>query len=239
MKTSLCAAVALLFAASTSAYADWQSDYTSLLQTYVKGGGVDYSSWSKSASNMAKLQGVVDAIGKESPTGSQNDKLAFYINAYNAWTLYYFVKDHPRQHSNAFKRAVFFKSNNIKVAGKSMSLESLENDIVRTQFKEPRIHFALNCASASCPPLLNRAYVGATLDADLSAQTRGYVNDNPLGVKVAKNGKTASLSEIFKWFADDFGNDPKSFINQYRNTPLGASTKIEYQSYDWSRNDPK
>lgn len=229
----------LFLALAGVANADWRSDYTELLGKYVKHGGVDYKAWNADSADSAKLKSVVDAIAAETPSGSQDDKLAFYINAYNAWTLYYFVRDHPRQNSNALKRATFFKSKNANVSGTKMSLESLENNIVRAKFNEPRIHFALNCASTSCPPLLNRAYLGETLDADLDTQTKAYINDNPLGVKVSKDGKTAEISEIFKWFAEDFNNDPKTYINQYRETPLGKDTVIAYQKYDWSRNDPR
>ncbi|MEM7013329.1 MAG: DUF547 domain-containing protein [Verrucomicrobiota bacterium] len=229
----------LFLAFVTGAQADWRTDFDELLGKYVKRGGVDYKSWNANSADANKLKSVVDAIAAEKPSGSQDVKLAFYINAYNAWTLYYFVRDHPRQHSNALKRAAFFKSKNINVSGTKMSLESLENNIVRAQFNEPRIHFALNCASTSCPPLLNRVYLGETLNADLDTQTKDYLNNNPLGVKVSKDGKTAEISEIFKWFAEDFNNDPKSYINQYRETPFDASTQIAYQKYDWSRNDPR
>lgn len=237
MKLPLLVALLAVSILPAAADAAWRDDYAALLQKYVKPTGVDYESWAANAGDKAKLKSVADAIGEEKPAGSQDDKLAFYINAYNAWTLHHFVKDYPYENSNALKRTIFFSRGINKVAGESISFRSLENDIIRAKFSEPRIHFALNCASASCPPLLNRPYVGSTLDADLTTQTRAYLNDNPLGVTV--KGNTASISEIFDWFAADFGGDAKAFINKYRVQPLGSSVKIEFQKYDWSRNDAK
>ncbi len=115
-----------------------------------------------------------------------------------------------------------------------MSFNHLENEIIRPVFNEPRIHFALNCAAASCPPLRDEAYVGSKLDAQLTEQTKAFVNTNPHGVQV--QGRSAKVSQIFNWFSGDFG-DVKQFINQYRDEALPRFGKLNYLDYDWTRND--
>lgn len=231
------ALVLVVFGFATSAAADWREDYTELLQKYVIRNGVDYASWAANSADQAKLKSVVDAIGEEKLTGNRQDQLAYYINAYNAWILYYFVDGHPRENNNAIKRGIFFKTDGPVVAGEEMSFDDLENGIIRPEFDEPRIHFALNCGAKSCPPLFNRAFSGETLDADLTALAEDFLNNNSEGIRFSKSGKTAYVSEIFKWFSEDFG-DLKTFINQYRDEPLGEDVKIRFQNYDWSRNDP-
>ncbi|MFT5466277.1 MAG: hypothetical protein ACI8UO_001375 [Verrucomicrobiales bacterium] len=228
--------IILATALTTSANAGWREDYSNLLQKYATAEGVDYANWASNSTDKALLKSVVDAIAEEIPSGSRNDKLAYYINAYNAWILFYFVDDHPRENNNAIKRGIFFSSNGPVIAGKKTSFSKLETDVIRAGFSEPRIHFALNCASRSCPPLLDRAYSGANLDAELTAQTEDFLNNNSLGLRLSGSGKTAYISEIFKFFAEDF-DDVKTFINQFRDAPLGPEVKIRFQDYDWSRND--
>lgn len=231
-------AFAAALALTTTASADWQSDFSELLSQYAKPSGVDYDAWAKNADDLAKLESVVDAIASANPSGSSDEKLAFYINAYNAWILHLFLQDHPKSNTNAIKRNAFFGRDLISVAGEKMSFNRLEHEIIRPTFNEPRVHFALNCASVSCPPLLDEVYSGDKLDAQLTAQTKAFVNDNPLGVKV--EGKTAKVSELFRWFSEDFDNgDIKGFINKYRDEPLGDNIKITYQNYDWNRNEAK
>ncbi len=231
-------AFAAALALTTTASADWQSDFSELLSQYAKPSGVDYEGWAKNADDLAKLESVVEAIASDKPSGSSDEELAFYINAYNAWILHLFLQDHPKSNTNAIKRNAFFGRDLITVAGEKMSFNRLEHEIIRPTFDEPRVHFALNCASVSCPPLLEEAYSSHKLDAQLTAQTKAFVNDNPLGVKV--EGKTAKVSELFRWFSEDFANgDIKGFINQYRDEPLGDNIKIAYQNYDWNRNEAK
>ena len=215
---------------------DWQADYSELLGKYVDPSGVDYDGWHANQEDMAKLRTVVASIANTKPTGSESMKLAFYLNAYNAWILHNVLERYPYSNKNLLARNNFFGKPAITVSGKEMSFNDLEHGIIREEFDEPRVHVALNCASASCPPLLDRAYRAESLDADLTAQTQEFVSDNPLGVSISRDGKTASISAIFDWFAEDFG-DVRAFINKYRDEDLGPNVKIKYQKYDWSRNE--
>tara|TARA_R110002096_G_scaffold16106_13_gene55036 strand:+ start:1728 stop:2459 length:732 start_codon:yes stop_codon:yes gene_type:complete len=233
-----------VFALGSNLQADsgnWVGQYSELLGKYVTPDGVKYNEWHKDSADMAKLKSVVDGIAAQSLSGlSEDEKLAFYINAYNAWTVFHFLERHPYNNDNFLKRNRFFGSDIIEVAGKKMSFNHLEHGIIRPEFNEPRVHFALNCASASCPPLLDRAFAEATLEADLQALTLDYVNDNPEGVTLADGGKVARVSQIFDWFAEDFNDgDVKGFLNEFRKNPLKKDTTIEFQKYNWSRNEAK
>ena len=101
---------------------------------------------------------------------------------------------------------------------------------------DPRIHFAINCASASCPKLENTAFESSNIQERLEQATKNFLND-PLKNKLSK--KQLSLSKIFLWFADDFGNKKEiiAFINRYSPTHLPSSTKIKYLDYDWALNE--
>jgi hypothetical protein len=121
-----------------------------------------------------------------------------------------------------------------------MSFDHLEKDIIRPKFNEPRVHFALNCASRSCPPLNREAFRGEQLGPQLESLTVAFVNSNK-GVNYLPAKKTAALSAIFNWYKDDFKavGGPISFINKRRKEPLPDDARITYQDYDWSLNEVK
>jgi hypothetical protein len=128
----------------------------------------------------------------------------------------------------------FFTGKRITVAGEKMSFNHLEKEIIRPRFEEPRVHFALNCASRSCPPLRSEPYAAASLDAQLEEQAKSFVN-TPKGVAIEK--QTAQLSKIFDWYKDDFSGEAGviAFINKRRSSALPG--KIGYQEYDWNLNE--
>ena len=244
MKTKLILAllIVLLPLATRAETGAWQKDFDALLKKYVSGGGVRYSAWKASAADMAALDKVVAVIGSENPSGlGRNDKLAFYINAYNAWMIHLVLEKYPiksvRDYASLFG---IFTGKNIQLGGEKMSLNHLEKDLILKGIGEPRAHFAVNCASRSCPVLIPAAYNAATLDATLNERAKAFTV-NPLGVQLAKDGKTAQLSSIFKWYDSDFkpAGGPVAFINKYRAQPLPADVKVEFQDYDWSLNDAK
>ena len=131
-----------------------------------------------------------------------------------------------------------FTGKNIQLGGEKMSLNHLEKDLVLKGLGEARAHFALNCASRSCPVLIPAAYSSATLDKVLDERAKAYTT-NPLGVSAGKDGKSASLSSIFKWNDADFksAGGEVAFINKYRPTPLPADVKVDFQEYDGSLNE--
>ena len=241
--------ILLLFAAMTLAShgqteapaSSWIDRYDSLVKKYVSLAGVNYKKWKADAADMKQLGDVMEAIGQEVLTGkSREERLAFYLNAYNAHILQRILQDYPTDGPGGgglFGRNRFFKAKILGVAGQITSFDLLENEIIRPQFEEPRIHFALNCASASCPPLHPQAFRAATLDATLTALTKAFVTSNPEGVKNV-GWKKVSVSKIFDWYGDDFeaAGGVLSFINQYRDAKLSADTQVSFHAYSWVLN---
>ena len=234
----------LFFASATIARADhsprWVDTYGKLLGKYVTDSGVKYAAWKANAGDMTAIQQVVDGIAQEKTSGlNKQEQLAFYINAYNAWILHEALGKYP---TTSVKDLLFtfFTGQRIKVAGEPMSFNHLEKDIIRPKFGDPRVHFALNCASQSCPPLNPEPFRGAKLDPQLEQLATAFVN-SPKGVDYTPAKKAAALSAIFDWYKDDFkaAGGTLKFINQRRREPLPGDTKITYQKYDWGLNEVK
>ena len=223
---------------ATAQAQNWMEPYNRLLSKYVTSGGVKYAEWKNNAADMQALQAVVDGIAKESVSGlDKRQQLAFYINAYNAWILHEALGKYP---TKSVKDALFtfFTSKRIKVAGDQTSFKALEDNVIR-KFGDPHVHFALNCASRSCPPLNTEAFEGGKLDAQFEKLARAFINSDR-GVRFNAGGNSAELSKIFDWYKDDFKDGgPIDFINKRRSTPLPKDVKISYQEYDWSLNEAK
>ncbi len=237
MKTQFLALLFGAWCAVNATAADWQADYARLLAKYVTPSGVKYAAWKGNAADLQAIKGVVDAIAAAPASSARSkDQLAFHINAYNAWILHEALAKYPTK-SVKDTLFTFFTGKRITVAGEKMSFNALEKDIIRPRFNEPRIHFALNCASRSCPPLRAEPYTAAKLDAQLDEQARGYVNEDR-GVKAS--GDSAQFSKIFDWYKEDFGGDAgvRSFLAKYRGGKADFK-KVTYQEYDWSLNETK
>src|SRR5438105_8946607 len=137
---------------------NWMESYDRLLKKYVTPAGVKYAAWKANTSDLQEVQKVVEEIGAANVSSmNKSDQLAFYINAYNAWILHEALGKYPTK-SVKDVLFTFFTSKRIKVAGQQMSFNALEKDTIRSKFGEPRVHFALNCASRSCPPLNRTAF---------------------------------------------------------------------------------
>lgn len=220
----------------------WQREYDALLKKYVENGSVRYAAWKANRADLVALDRVVNAIGNESPEGlSRNEQLAFYINAYNAWTIRLVLDKYPiksvKEHSLLWG---IFTRKLIRLGGKKMSLNYLEKEIILKRFKDSRAHFAINCASRSCPPLNAGAYEGQSLDQELNQRTKSFTM-NSLGVQPGKDGQSVKVSRIFKWYDEDFkrSGGTVDFINHARPQSLPSDTKLEYQEYDWGLNEAK
>ncbi|HEY1582117.1 MAG TPA: DUF547 domain-containing protein [Chthoniobacterales bacterium] len=234
----------LLLASASIARADhppkWVETYNRLLSKYVSTSGVRYGAWKSDPADMKAIDEVVDGIAAQKISGlSKKEQLAFYLNAYNGWILNEALGKYPTR-SVKDLLFTFFTSPRITVGAEKMSFNHLEKDIIRPKFGEPRVHFALNCASRSCPPLSQEAFTAGWLDAQLEKLAVAFVN-SPKGVNYMPQKKTAALSAIFNWYKDDFHSvgGPLAFINQRRNPPLPNDVEITYQDYDWSLNEVK
>lgn len=225
-------AALLIVAWTLNAGADGSADYASLLKKYVTPDGVRYSAWKKNAEDLAALQRVTEGMA-----AAKGDDLAFYLNAYNAWILREALAKYPAK-SVKDPLFSFFLGNRIVVTGRKMSFNTFEKEVIRGRFKEPRVHFALNCASRSCPPLNAEPFKAASLEAQLEALAKAFI-DSERGVRV--KGDEVALSKIFDWYKEDFGGPEAvlKFINRRREQPLSSKAKISYQEYNWNLNETK
>lgn len=207
----------------------------SLLQKYVdEKGNVNYGGFKK---DIAKLDGYLNSLAQNPPSGdwTKNEKLAYYINLYNAATVKLIIDHYPIQSIKDIPNR--WKKKWIKVGDKTTSLNDIEHEVLR-KMNEPRIHFAINCASYSCPKLLNVPFTPQSMERLLSKTAVDFVNDTTRNR--FENG-TAQLSRIFKWYKGDFTEDSKllEYINAYLENPIGKNAKVEYLDYDWSLNEAK
>lgn len=205
----------------------------SLLQKYVSDAGkVNYKGLKtdKDALN-AYCRMLSDNPVQEDWT--REEKMAFWINTYNAFTLKLIVDNYPARSILNFDGGKTWDVKRIRIGDKKYSLNNIENDILRPQFKDPRIHFAINCAARSCPPLWNHAYTAENLETTLDARTKAFINNASFNTISASK---ARVSKIFEWYAADFGG-LKKFLNKYADTPLKSSAVIAFNEYNWDLNE--
>ena len=204
--------------------------FSALLAKYVSGTGkVNYAGLK---SDRSKLDAYLAALAEQAPqdSWSRNEQLAYYINLYNATTLRLILDHHPVASIQDIHGGKPWDQPIVKFGDRTVSLNQLENEIIRPTFKEPRIHFAVNCAAKGCPPLRNEAFVANRLEAQLQEQTREFVNDDRYN---SVDGQMLRLSRIFDWYGEDFG-DVENFVGRYRDVPAGA--EVNFVDYDWSLN---
>ena len=204
------------------------------LQKYVdEKGNVNYSKWLKEGKK--ELDTYLKNLQSFAPkkNWSKNEILAYWINTYNAFTVQLILNNYPlksiKDIKNPWGHNIFFNEN------KNYSLGDIEHKILR-KMGEPRIHFAINCASASCPKLNNKPYTADNIEIELERATRDFLNDTNKN-EISEN--KLGLSKIFLWFEEDFGNreEKLQFINKYTKIAISNKAKISYLSYDWSLNE--
>lgn len=205
-----------------------------LLNKYVSSSGkVNYSGIK---SDLKSLNAILKEFESNYPASgwSKNQKLSYWINAYNIYTIKLIVDNYPTSSITKITAKPWDKKF-IKLGGKTISLNHIENEMIRKNYNEPRIHFALNCASKSCPVLLNAAYTPNNLQAKLTSQTKRFLRD------MSKNkfgDKEIQISKLFEWYAADFTKNGTviDFINKYRTEQLVSPT-IKYMDYSWDLNN--
>lgn len=207
-------------------------DYQSLLSSCVTNNGkVDYK---KLVTEKVKLNQVAASLAefKESEIVGRKDKLAFWINIYNLFTLKLIVDHYPVKSIQDIDYGKTWDVKRIKIENSEYSLNQIENEIIRPVYQDARVHFALNCAALSCPPLLNKVFTGNTLDGLLEQQAKAFISKELMSY----DGKKIRISKIFEWYKNDFGN-LIAFLSKYSNTKLNESTIIEYTEYSWKLNE--
>lgn len=215
----------------------------SFLKTYVQDGWVGYKKiheeWKNPEHPLKKyLKSLEKYLRKEVEAWPKNDQMAFYINAYNAYTIALILDHYPLKSIKDIGSP--WKEEIVKLLGETHHLDWIEHDMLRGTFKDFRIHASIVCASKGCPKLQSFAFEGAKLDQQLTNVMREFVN-NPQKNKFDSGKKAASLSKIFKWFSDDFKPSVKDFLMLYANEDTKKVLKdpdvtIDYLDYDWNLN---
>ncbi len=205
---------------------------------YVEDGMVDYERVLTNSNELNTLLSMVE-YGPHYPVRGvvdPNIHKAFWINAYNLLVIKSVVDNYPLK--SPMDVPGFFDKTLHKAAGKKLTLNDIENKILRKTYDDPRIHFALVCAARSCPILKSGAYFPDDLDTQLTVQTEKAMDD-PKFIRLNGIKKKVEVSEIFKWYRDDFKahGDIRGFINKYKNRQLPSDYTLAYYTYDWKLND--
>lgn len=207
----------------------------SFFKENVSNGLVNYKNIKSDPSDLNELLSTI-ATAKPQKSNA-NEFKAFYINAYNLLVINGIIKKYPVKRPTDI--GGFFDRSKYTVAGKSTTLNGIENGILRKSFpKEARFHFALVCAGLGCPPLIAEAYTPNKLESLLQRQTVKAINDTKF---TRVDGKKVKISQIFEWYAGDFKQFGSyvDFLNKYRKTPLDPKSRVSFYTYDWTLNDLK
>ena len=257
--TALAVSCAVSAPAATATTGDAHRDWDELLRRHVRGDRVDYDGFQR---DRALLRRYLDSLREPVPgLPSRNDEIALWINAYNAATIDLVVRERiargGRLRSIKDIPAPWSRPR-WRIAGAERSLDDMEHEILRKRFREPRVHFALVCASRSCPALRPTAYRSAFLDAQLDSAARAFVRDPALNRFEPTDG-TIRISKIFDWYAKDFAGLVKdetlerlygpdrgaviAYVARYLDASTGArlrssKRRVTFMSYDWSLNSP-
>lgn len=236
----------LIFAGSSlSVHAQqvWEKSYGELLRKYVLEEGVDYAAWKKNADDLKKLDLVVEAVSQVKPERlSLEERKAFLINAYNAWVLKGILDKYPIKSVRDIAPVFgFFTQNRIIISGEKVSLNHLEKQLIFKQFKDPRLHFVINCGSVSCPPLQKEVFTALEIERQLNRATQLFLNDSQEAVQIDSAQKKILVSALFDWYAEDFkaAGGVEKFINSFRSNPLPNGSKISFIRYNWQLNQSK
>ncbi|MBD2724412.1 DUF547 domain-containing protein [Hymenobacter armeniacus] len=230
-------------AAGTATAAVDHSAFDKLLKKHVNDKGlVDYKGFKADEKTFNQY---LDLLSKNKPSSSwcKQEQMAYWINAYNAYTIRLILDHYPVESIKDIGSKIkipfvttpwaikFFS-----IGGEKMSLDNIEHGTLRKKYDDPRIHFALVCASMSCPRLRNEAYTAAKLDSQLDDQGRDFLN-NPAKNKIGKG--SAQLSKYFDWYKGDWtknGQSVAKWVNKYSTTKMDEKTPVSYLDYNWKLN---
>ncbi len=204
--------------------------FNSLLKSYVSNGNVNYKGFK---SSQTKLGAYISDLTSNAPASdwSRNEKLAYWMNLYNAATINLILDNYPLKSIMDLDGGKPWDVKRVTVDGQNYSLNDIEHKIIRPRFKDARIHFAVNCAAKSCPPISNTAFTGSNVNSELDRITKAFINSSANQIA----GSSMSISKIFEWYAEDFG-DIKEYINKYSSTKVSSDAAVSYIDYDWALN---
>lgn len=235
--------------AATAPFVD-HSEYDALLQKYVTPYGVRYAAWHANETDRVALQTYLRRLQAAAPSrwaereGGRAHALAYWINVYNAVTLDLILDNYPVKSIKDLGNLIRtpWKKKLFSVEGEPLTLNEIENEIIRPQFNEPRIHFAVNCAAISCPPLRGEAYTAERLEEQLEEMTRLFLAD-PKRTFLDEEGRL-HLSKILDWYREDFETDDSGLVDYVRRySPAvqdlkpGEKVDLKFNDYDWALNE--
>ena len=202
--------------------------FETLLKMYVnENGKVDYDGFTK---DRARLDAYLDALGKADPKefASDDERNAFFINAYNAFTIRDVLDDVYQKTDSVKKVDGFWDKKKHLVGGENLTLDAIEK--ISRDYLDPRVHFAVNCASSSCPKLQRFAFTGAKLNEQLEISTKDFLADESRGLKIDRAKKKVWISKIFSWYAGDFTGDTSGlgFVKGFIKSKFTASAGVNF-----------
>jgi hypothetical protein len=214
--------------------------FDEVLQAHVKDGAVDYPA----VANNARFSAYLDQLNRVDPNGlpSRQHKLAFWINAYNAFAIKGILDGYSPL--STIGQWWYFIGRTYRVGGETINLYDIEKKVLIPNFRDPRIHFAIVCAAKSCPRLRSQAFTADRLEAQLEESARAFIND-PTKNMFDREHHTAYLSKIFEWFEPEFRTHAESLLNyvrRYVNDPDQVADlatqpyRIEFVEFDWHVN---
>lgn len=244
-----------MIGAPVATHAADTDSYDRLLARYVVASPdginrVHYAAWSSNANDFEALNAYVASLERDRPSRmTRDEQLAHWINLYNAVTLQIVLENYPVRSIRDIRSQTLdprgligpWRTPRVTVEGRRLTLDQIENAILRPEFNEPRIHYAINCASIGCPNLAARAWRAETMEADLTTAARVYIN-HPRGVSIDSQGRVRA-STIYRWFAADFGGNGAGVLAHLRRyaspdlqARLARETTISNYDYDWALN---
>ncbi len=233
--------------ASRAAAADFDQSHTifdGVLKQYVKNARVDYAALNAHPQDLNRYLDQVAPVSKSDfKKWSEPQQIAFLSNAYNAYTLRLIIDHYPLKSIKDIGNFISgpWDQPVVKLFGETINLKTVEHKILRVEFAEPRLHFALVCAAKGCPPLRSEAYVGTLLEEQLVDQAKLFLAEATKN-RVAATERTVYISPIFKWYGGDFQKKSGSVLAALKPYWPGKATapddfKIRYTAYDWSLNE--
>jgi len=204
-----------------------------LLRKHVSSSGkVNYAGFK---ADKAQLQSYLEILSANTPGSgwSKSKTMAYWINAYNAFTVKLIVDNYPVSSITDLEGGNPWTKHQIPLGNKTYTLDQIEKQILLKKYGDARVHFAVNCAAKSCPALLNQAWTASNLESNFEKQTKAFINNSKFN---EISPKSAKVSQLFNWYASDFG-DVKAYINKYSTTQLKSNAKIDFLEYDWKLNN--
>lgn len=247
--TTLLLGALLLSSVAEGSPAPDHSTFDRLLRRHVVRGLVDYDAFARSEAFSAYLHQLAEASIQGLP---EAERLAFWINVYNAYTIHQINAHGERESIRNINKTLGllplkgpWSEKMVHAAGRTLTLDEVEHDIIRREFDEPRIHFALVCAALGCPPLRSEAYTRDRLDAQLEDQARRFLRHSPGKNRIDVETRTVWVSPILVWYEDDFGGSRESlgrFLATYwpdgpeRSLLESGGFRLRETDYDWTLN---